>query len=296
MRLCRIALVPNRASIFGIRAAGLLHALADVIKLLTKEDVTPALAKRFLLQPGTIFLSCCRPLPSFAVIPFGDRIVVAGHSIPLQITALNSGLLYVFAMGSISVLGVVLAGWASGSTYPMIGGLRAAAQMVSYEVTLALSVIGIVLVYGTLRLEEMVALQVGTMAGFLPKWGLFYQPVGFILFLIALFAETNRNPFDMPEGEQEIVGYHTEYSSMRFAMFFYGRVRPHCSRLCPDGDSLFGGLAIALSRQRPIGRTHCAALALRALTDRVGHDFLYSPGRSALSPGSQPDLSRWSAL
>jgi len=210
---------PNRASIFGIRAAGLLHPLADIIKLITKEDITPAQAHRFFFHLALFFVM----IPSvavFAIIPFGDSIRIAGHEINLQITSLNPGILYIFAISSMSVIGIVLAGWSSNSKYPMLGGLRAAAQMVSYEVTLGLSVVGIIMVYGTVRPQEMIELQSQFLFWRIPGWGLFLQPLGFILFMIALFAETNRNPFDLPEGEQEIVGFHAEYSSIRFAMFF----------------------------------------------------------------------------
>jgi len=208
----------NRASILGIRALGLFHPLADGIKMLTKEDFVPASADRFLhaLAP---FLSLFCALVTFAVIPFGDVLRVGDREIQLQIVDLDVGILFIFAFAALGVYGVVLAGWASGNKWALLGSLRAAAQVIAYEVTLGLTIVGVLLVFGTVALDEMVRAQGATTVWGLPKWGIVVQPLGFLLFLVAATAETKRTPFDVPEGESEIIGYHLEYSGMKFGMF-----------------------------------------------------------------------------
>jgi len=210
----------NRASIFGFRALGLFHALADVLKLFTKEDIVPAKADRALhtLAP---FLSVFFALVTFAAIPFGDRLIIGDRVIELQVAQIDAALLYVFAMLSLGVYGVILAGFASRNNYAIMGGMRATAQMISYEVALGVAIIGVVMVYGTLDLSELVRAQ-GRMVfgGWIPFWGILTQPVGFIVFITAALAETKRLPFDLPEGESEIIGYFVEYSGMKFGMFF----------------------------------------------------------------------------
>ncbi len=210
----------NRASIFGFRALGLFHSLADVLKLFTKEDIVPAKADRALhtLAP---FLSVFFALVTFAAIPFGDRLIIGDRVIELQVAQIDAALLYVFAMLSLGVYGVILAGFASRNNYAIMGGMRATAQMISYEVALGVAIIGVVMVYGTLDLAELVRAQ-GRMVfgGWIPFWGILTQPVGFIVFITAALAETKRLPFDLPEGESEIIGYFVEYSGMKFGMFF----------------------------------------------------------------------------
>lgn len=209
----------NRASIFGIRLFGLFHPLADAIKMFTKEDFIPEGADKFLhtLAP---FVSVFFALVAFAGIPFGDHIVLGGRVIELQVAKIDVALLYIFAMLSLGVYGVILAGFASRNNYALLGGLRAAAQMISYEITLGISIVGIVLVFGTMDLQEIVRLQGRILGGWLPMWGIFLQPVAFIVFMTAALAETKRVPFDLPEGESEIIGYFVEYSGMKFGMFF----------------------------------------------------------------------------
>lgn len=211
---------PNRADIFGIRLAGLIHTLTDVVKLAFKEDLTP----RGVYQPFykvAPIISMTVSLITFAVVPFGDFIQVGDMKIPLQVASLDTGILYTLAMGSLGVYGIMLAGWSSNNKYSLFGGVRSSAQMISYELTMSLSVAAMFVLYGTARLEEIVALQ-----GTNPlTWGWFQGgPIGllaFIMFSTASFAETNRLPFDLPEGESELVaGYHTEYSAFKFAMFF----------------------------------------------------------------------------
>jgi NADH-quinone oxidoreductase subunit H len=209
----------NRAAILGFRALGLFHIIADSVKMFVKEDFTPAGAKRFIfsIAPG---LSLFFALLAFAAIPFGDALIVNGKSISLQIADLDVGILYVFAVMSMGVYGVVLGAWASNNNYGMLGGLRASAQMISYEVAIGVSIIGVLMVFETVSLNDIVKAQGQLMGGWLPKWGILLQPIGFLLFLTTGIAETKRIPFDAPEGESEIVGYFIEYSSMRFGMYF----------------------------------------------------------------------------
>ena len=198
---------------------GILNALADVLKLLTKEDLVPARADRFLhtLAP---FLSVVFALLAFAAIPIGPAVTLGGRDIPLQVANLNAGLLIVLALASVGIYGVILAGIASASNLAALGGLRAASQMLAYEITLGLSLIGIVICYGTLDLNVMVQHQGRLLWGWLPNWGVCLQPVGCLIFMTAALAETKRVPFDLPEAEPEIIGYFTEYSGMKFGLFF----------------------------------------------------------------------------
>jgi NADH-quinone oxidoreductase subunit H len=230
----------NRADLFGIRALGLLHPAADVLKLLSKEDVVPAGANRalHLLAPviALVFLMIRRPprsTPRYTLFPY--------TTLDLVVADIDWAMLYVFAVGSIATYGAVIAGWASNNNWALLGSMRASSQMISYEVTMGLSLVGLFMVFGTLRLPEMAAAQDTTfrVLGFvehfgwveslpvwlgwvrLPAWGLFLQPLGFLLFLTCIMAENKRPPFDAPEGESEIIaGYHVEYSGMRFGLFY----------------------------------------------------------------------------
>lgn len=211
---------PNRASIAGIRLAGLVHPIADVLKLVFKEDIAPTHRHRALynLAPWLVMTVA---VSTYAVIPFGDYLELGGKRIPLVVADLQVGLLYVLAVASLGTYGVVMAGWAANNKFTFLGGIRATAQMISYEISMGLAVMGLMLIFGTLRLTDIVAGQGGLLFGFLPMWGVVLQPLGFVLFITAVYAETNRNPFDLPEGESEIVaGYHLEYSSLKFALFF----------------------------------------------------------------------------
>ncbi len=211
----------NRASIFGFRLFGLFHPLADAIKMLTKEDFLPARADRalFTLAP---FVSVLFALVAFAAIPFGDVLQVRGREVPLQAVTLNAGILYVFAMLSLGVYGVMMAGWASANNYALLGGQRAAALMISAEVAIGASIMGVAMVYGSLDMMEIIRGQGQPLFGWLtwiPAWGICTQPLAFVLFLTAGIAATKRIPFDFPEGESEIIGYFVEYSGMKFGMF-----------------------------------------------------------------------------
>jgi NADH-quinone oxidoreductase subunit H len=191
---------------------GLFHSLADAVKMFAKEDFMPRGADRFLhtLAP---MISVVFALLAFAAIPFGDVLHVGERVIRLQVADVNAGLLFIFAMMSLGVYGVILAGFASNNNYAWLGGIRAASQMLSYEITMGISILGVVLAYGTLSLQEIVTHQQNV-------WGIFTQPLAFILFTTAALAETKRVPFDLPEGESEIIGYFVEYSGMKFGMFF----------------------------------------------------------------------------
>jgi NADH-quinone oxidoreductase subunit H len=208
----------NRASIFGFRVMGLFHPLADALKLLTKEDFRPARADRFLFWLAP-FVSVFFALVSFASIPFGDTLHVAGRDVPLQAVTLNVGVLYVFAMLSLGVYGVMMAGWASANNYALLGGQRAAALMISTEIAIGASIMGVIMVYGSLNMQDIVRGQGTLLLGWLPAWGIVTQPLAFVLFLTAGIAATKRAPFDTPESESEIIGYFVEYSGMKAGMF-----------------------------------------------------------------------------
>lgn len=207
----------NRADIFGFTVIGLFHSLADAVKVLTKEDFIPAGANKFFHTMAP-FISLVPAIVAFSVIPFGGKYTVFGHEVHLVIADLDVGILFVFALASLSTFGVVLAGWSSRSNWSLMGGLRASAQMLSYEVAMGLTIIGIIMVFGSLKLTEIGAAQENFF-----RWGIFLQPVGFILFLTCAIAENKRVPFDIPEAESELVaGYFTEYSGLKFVMFWMG--------------------------------------------------------------------------
>ncbi|HYL60859.1 MAG TPA: complex I subunit 1 family protein [Candidatus Acidoferrales bacterium] len=216
----------NRATITGLGKRmgmpnlGIINTLiADPVKLFTKEDFVPAGADKFLhtLAP---FLALFPVMITFVVIPFGDTISIAGHQIDLQAANLNAAALYLLATIGIGVYGVALAGWASNNRWALLGGIRATAQMISYELAMGLAIISIIMTFGTLNLQEIVRGQGGSWLGFLPRWGIFMQPLAFIIFLVAGVAESKRVPFDLPESESELIlGYFTEYSGGKQAVF-----------------------------------------------------------------------------
>ena len=211
---------PNRVHLFGLPNAGLMQPIADALKLLIKEEFMPERADRFLFYMAPA-LSMIIAILTYMVIPFGDVLIIGKYEIPLQVANLNVGLLFIFAVASLGVYGIVLGGWAADNKYTLLGGLRSSAQMISYEIAMGLSIIGILIVFESVRLNEIVRMQGELLFGFLPRWGIVVQPLGFLLFFIASLAETNRIPFDLPEAEAEIVaGYHLEYSSFKFSMFF----------------------------------------------------------------------------
>ncbi|MFP6603504.1 MAG: complex I subunit 1 family protein [Pirellulaceae bacterium] len=230
----------NRASIFGFRLMGLFHPLADAIKMFFKEDLVPKGANKTLHTLAPMF-SVFFALMAFAAIPFGPPLELGGRVIELQVAKIDVALLYIFAMLSLGVYGVILAGFSSRNNYAILGGLRAAAQMISYEIALGVAVVGVIMVYGTMDLGQMVKLQGARPDSWMPHWGIFVQPVAFVIFLTAALAETKRAPFDLPEGESEIIGYFVEYSGMKFGMFLFTDFLETIMVACLATTLFFGG-------------------------------------------------------
>ena len=201
---------PNRAGPFG-----LLQPLADGLKLFFKEEIIPNFSSKFLFILGPA-LAMLTAMMTSAVIPWGNKIHLFGRDITLQIADVNVGILYVFAVVSLGVYGIMVGSWASNNKYSLMGGLRAASQIISYELAMGISMIALLMVTGSLSLRDMVD---GQMQG---MWNIVYQPLGFLIFLICAFAECNRTPFDLPEAENELIGgYHTEYSSMKLGFYLF---------------------------------------------------------------------------
>ncbi len=229
---------PTRVGPFG-----LLQPAADGVKFLFKEDLTPPHVYKPLYIAAPM-IAVIFAVTSIAVIPFGNALTIRGVQIPLQITDLNIGLLVVLGITSLGVYGVALSGWSSNSKYSLLGGLRASAQMVSYEIALGLSLVGVLILAGTFSLREIVQAQSGHFWGFIPNWYVFRggQIVAFFIYLTAAYAETNRIPFDLPEAETELVaGYHTEYSAMKFAMFFMAEYANMITVACLASLLFLGG-------------------------------------------------------
>ncbi len=241
-----VAHIQSRWGPYLVGPHGLLQPVADGAKFILKEDIMPAEADKVIywLAP---FLGFVLAFLSIAVIPFGEGFTVHGHPIQFQITDLNVGLLFVFAVTSLGVYSIALAGWSSNSKYPLLGGLRSSAQMISYELSLGLAVIGTLMMASTLSLRGIVDAQSGFwhIAGvntWVPHWYVFAQPIGFFVYFTSAIAETNRVPFDLPEGETELVGgFHTEYSSMKFAMFFMSEYANMVTVSCLATLLFFGG-------------------------------------------------------
>lgn len=237
-----VARIQSRWGPYYVGAHGLLQPLADGIKFLFKEDVTPPAADLvvYLLAP---FLALSLALTAIALIPFGPpNIVLPNGQLAFIVSNVNIGLLALFAITSIGVYGVALAGWSSNSKYALLGGLRSSAQMISYELALTLSVVGVLLIAGDFSLRNIVDQQAGSGRHGLLSWNIFPQVIGFVCFFIAAIAETNRVPFDLPEAESELVaGFHTEYASMKFAMFFIAEYTSMITVSCLATIMFFGG-------------------------------------------------------
>jgi NADH-quinone oxidoreductase subunit H len=249
---------PNRVGPFG-----LLQPFADAIKFIFKEDLIPGQVNRpvFIIAPA---LSLVPALITFAVIPFGGTLSIFGWEIPLIITDVNIGVLYIMALSSLGVYGIVLAGWSSNNKYSLLGGLRSSAQMISYELSLGLSIVGILLLTGSLSLREMVYAQHGL-------WNVVKQPLAFFIFLVAVFAETNRLPFDLPEAETELVaGYHTEYAGMKFAMFFMAEYANMVTASALVVTLFFGGWMIPFVSTPAPSPLWLSILELLAFVVKVG--------------------------
>ncbi len=214
---------PNRCNIAGVRLGGLVQSFADMLKLVFKEDYRAGAVKEkmlFTLSPVIVFATAYL---SFMAIPFADDLVIDDKSYIMQALPMEFGMLWILAFAGLGIYGLMLGGWASNNKYSLLGGIRAAAQVVSYEAVMGLSIVSMLIVYGSIHMGDMVRFQGNLVWGFIPAWGIIVQPVAAILFIITAFAETNRAPFDIAEGESEIVGgFHTEYSAMRFGLFFVG--------------------------------------------------------------------------
>ncbi|WP_458700905.1 complex I subunit 1/NuoH family protein [Sulfurospirillum sp. 1307] len=214
---------PNRCNIGGVRLGGLIQSFADMLKLVFKEDYRPESIKEksfFTFAPVIVFASA---FLTYMVIPLADDLTIGNKTFLMQGLPIHLGVLWFLAFAGLSVYGIIIGGWASNNKYSLLGGLRAAAQVISYEAAMGLSLISMLIVYGSIHLGDMVRFQGELLFGFIPAWGIVIQPVAAIVFIITSFAETNRAPFDIAEGESEIVGgFHTEYSAMRFGLFFVG--------------------------------------------------------------------------
>jgi NADH-quinone oxidoreductase subunit H len=249
---------PNRVGPFG-----LLQPIADVVKLVLKEDIVPALANRKIHDLAPV-ISIGIALVTFAVVPFGDRIVLFGREIKLQIADVNVGVLYILALTSLGVYGITLSGWSSNNKYSLLGGLRSAAQMISYELSMGLSIIGVVMIAGSLELDSIVQAQYGW------KWNVLLQPLGFITFVVAAFAETNRLPFDLPEAEPELVGgYHTEYSGLKFGLFFLAEYTNVVTSSALITTLYLGGWQIPYLQTAGLSPTWMALLQVGAFISKV---------------------------
>ena len=211
----------NRASILGFRLWGLINIIADTLKSFFKEDFVPPFGNRVLHHIAP-FVGIFAAMLAYAVIPFAPPLELFGHTIPMQVADLNVGVLYLMAFGSLGVWGAILAGWSSNNTYAQLGAVRGVAQMLSYEVIIGLTILGVILCMGAVRPSEMVAWQGHHWFGVIPRWGILVQPLGFVLYFWAMIAETRRIPFDLPEGESEILGYNLEYSGLKFGIFLIG--------------------------------------------------------------------------
>ena len=236
---------PNRCNIGPFRLGGLIQSFADMLKLVFKEDFTPSHIKYkffFTIAPVIVFL--CSFL-TFAVIPFADILVIDEKEYIMQAIPNELGIMWFIAFAGLSVYGIILGGYSSGSKYGLLGSIRASAQVISYEAAMGLAIISMIISYGSIHLTDMVNAQSGTYLGFIPMWGIFIQPLAAIIFIVCAFAETNRAPFDLAEGESELVaGYHTEYSAMRFGLFQVGEYAAMSASSAIIVTLFFGGYQI----------------------------------------------------
>ena len=249
---------PNRAGPFG-----LLQPLADGLKLFFKEEIIPNLSSKFLFILGPA-LAMMTAMMTSAVIPWGDKIELFGRSISLQIADINIGVLYVFGVVSLGVYGIMIGSWASNNKFSLLGGLRAASQIISYELAMGISMIALLMVTGTLSLKEMVLQQ---QAG---NWNVIYQPLGFLIFLICAFAECNRTPFDLPEAENELIGgYHTEYSSMKLGFFLFAEYINMFISSVIMATLFFGGYDMPFVNETLLSANMAALIGIVALMGKV---------------------------
>ncbi len=236
---------PNRCSIGSIRLGGLIQAVADMLKLIFKEDLTPSYIKNkffFTIAPVIVFLAS---FLTFAVIPYADVLVIDGKENIMQAIPNHLGIMWFLAFAGLSIYGIILGGYSSENKYGLLGSIRGSAQVISYEAAMGLSIISMIISYGSIHLTDMVNAQSGTYLGIIPMWGIFIQPLAAIIFIVCAFAETNRAPFDLAEGESEIVaGYHTEYSAMKFGLFQVGEYAAMSASSAIIVTLFFGGYQI----------------------------------------------------
>ena len=249
---------PNRAGPFG-----LLQPLADGLKLFFKEEIIPNFSNKFLFILGPA-LAMLTAMMTSAVIPWGDHVELFGRNISLQITDVNVGILYVFGVVSLGVYGIMIGSWASNNKYSLLGGLRAASQIISYELAMGISIIALLMITGTLSLKEMVEQQ---QHGY---WNVVYQPLGFLIFLICAFAECNRTPFDLPEAENELIGgYHTEYSSMKLGFFLFAEYINMFISSVIMATLFFGGYDMPFVNEAALSPNIAAIVGIAALLGKV---------------------------
>lgn len=236
---------PNRCNIGPFRLGGLIQSVADMLKLVFKEDFVPSHIKyKFFFTVAPVIVFLCSFL-TFAVIPYADVLVVDGKAHTMQAIPTELGIMWFLAFAGLSVYGIILGGYSSGNKYGLLGSIRASAQVISYEAAMGLSLISIIISYGSIHLTDMVNAQSGTYLGVIPMWGIFIQPLAAIIFIVCSFAETNRAPFDLAEGESEIVaGYHTEYSAMKFGLFQVGEYAAMSASSALIVTLFFGGYQI----------------------------------------------------
>ena len=250
---------PNRVGPFG-----LLQPLADVAKFMFKEEVHPAHVKQFFYTAAPVIALVVAILP-LACIPVAGPFEAFGKTIYPEVFHSDMGIFYAFAVSALGSYGILLAGWASNNKYSMLGALRACAQMISYELSLSTSIVAMIFLYGTNDIHAMVASQTGYWLGFIPKWGIFLQPVAGMLFLVGIFAESNRLPFDLAEGESEIVaGYHLEYSSMKFALFFMAEYIHMIALSALFIIFFFGGYSLLPGMELLVGKSPILLVLLQA--------------------------------
>lgn len=249
---------PNRAGPFG-----LLQPLADGLKLFFKEEIIPNFSSKFLFILGPALAMMTAMLTS-AVIPWGDKIEIFGRTVSLQITDINIGVLYVFGVVSLGVYGIMIGSWASNNKFSLLGGLRAASQIISYELAMGISMIALLMITGTLSLKEMVVQQ---QSGY---WNIVYQPLGFLIFLICAFAECNRTPFDLPEAENELIGgYHTEYSSMKLGFYLFAEYINMFISSVIMATLFFGGYDMPFVNEALLSPNVAALVGVAALMAKV---------------------------
>ena len=256
---------PNRTNIFGFRLGGVVQSFADVVKLLLKEEYYPKHIQNgrwlFMLAPVITFAAA---LLAFMAIPFADTLIIDGEALRVQALPIDFGVFWYLAIGAVGVLGVIFGGWMSHNKYALLGAVRAGSMVISYELPLGLSILSFVILYDTVDFNAMVAWQSQTFFGFLPAWGIIVQPLASIVLIVALFAETNRNPFTVAEGESEIVaGFMTEHTAMKFAMYFMGEYVAMNTASAVIITVIFGGYQVPwVSTQMMLENFSTFALAL----------------------------------